>query len=136
VKSIVSAQSRLTGHVIDELHSAGIEIVSPNFMNQKQVGDTVFIPGKYRTKDKNVLEENTPENVIFDKADEAEGIEKRKELLAEVQDKIKKEEQELKVVKDVEQKAKLEEKIKKTKELKDKIEDKIEIKVDQLDKKD
>ena len=30
VKSIVSARSRLTGHVIDALHDAGIEIVSPN----------------------------------------------------------------------------------------------------------
>jgi len=88
VKSIVSAKSRLTGHVIDALHSAGIEILSPNFMNQKQVGDTIFIPKKYHTKDKEILNENTPEDVIFDKADEAEGLEKRKLLLEEVQQKL------------------------------------------------
>jgi len=135
VKSIVSAKSRLTGHVIDALHDADIEILSPNFMNQKQVGDTVFIPKKYHTKDKEVLEENTPENLIFDKAEEAEGIEKRKELLEEVEQKIKKEEKNLKAEKDTTSKEKIEEKIKKTKELKEKIENKIEAKVDELDKK-
>ncbi len=135
VKSIVSAKSRLTGSVIDALHSAGIEIVSPNFMNQKQVGDTVFIPKKYRTKDKEVLKENTPENLIFDKAEEAEGLEKRKELLAEVENKIKNEKAQLKEVKDDTVKKKLEEKLKSTEELKAKIEDRIETKVNELDKK-
>jgi len=134
VKSIISAKSRLTGHVIDSLHQAGIEIVSPNFMNQKQVGDTIFIPQKYRTKNKQVLEENTPENLIFDKAEEAEGIEKKKKLLAEVEEKIKKGNEELKSVNNQELKEQLEKKIKKTKELKEKIEDRIDKKVDELDK--
>jgi len=135
VKSIVSAKSRLTGHIIDALHEAGIEIVSPNFMNQKQVGDTVFIPKNYRPKDKTITEEHTPENVIFDKADEAEGIEKRKALLADVEDKIKQEKQQLKGTKDNTEKEKLEQKIQKTEELKQKIEQKIETKVEELDKK-
>jgi len=134
VKSIISAKSRLTGHVIDSLHKAGIEIVSPNFMNQKQVGDTVFIPQKYRTNNKEVLEENTPENLIFDKAEEAESIEKRKEFLAEVEEKIKKSNEELKSVDDLAQKQKLEKKLERTKELKEKIADKIDAKLDELDK--
>jgi len=133
VKSIISAKSRLTGHVIDSLHQAGIEIVSPNFMNQKQVGDTIFIPQKYRTNNREVLEENTPENLIFDKAEEAEGIEKKKELLAEVEEKIKKGNEELKSVDNQELKQKLEKKIEKTKELKEKIEDRIDKKLDELD---
>lgn len=135
VKSIVSAKSRLTAAVIDALHDAGIEILSPNFMNQKQVGDTVFIPKKYRTKNKEVLEENTPENVIFDKAEEAESLEKRKEVLAEVEKKIKTEKEQLKAAKDTTDKVKIEEKIKKTQELKQKIEQKIDAKVDELDNK-
>ncbi len=134
VKSIVSARSRLTGHVIDSLHQAGIEIVSPNFMNQRQVGNAVFIPKKYRTKNKAVLEENTPENLIFDKAEEAEGIEKRKEFLAEIEEKIKKKNEELKAVEDEEEKKKLEANLEKTKELKEKIVDKIDAKVDELNK--
>ncbi len=133
VKSIISAKSRLTGHVIDSLHQAGIEIVSPNFMNQKQVADTIFIPQKYRTNNREVLEENTPENLIFDKAEEAEGIEKKKKLLAEVEEKIKKDNEVLKSVDDHEQKQKLEKKIEKTKELKEKIEDRIDKKLDELD---
>ncbi len=133
VKSIISAKSRLTGHVIDSLHKAGIEIVSPNFMNQKQVGETIFIPQKYRTTNKEVLEENTPENLIFDKAEEAEVIEKKKELLAEVEKKIEKGNEELKSVNNEELKQKLEKKIEKTKELKEKIENRIDKQLDELD---
>ncbi len=132
VKSILSAKSRLTGHVIDSLHEAGIEILSPNFMNQKQVGDTVFIPKKYRTKNAAVLEESNAEDVIFDKAEEAGKIEKRKELLAEVEEKIKKGNEELKSA-DGQQKEKIEKKLEKTKELKEKITDNIDKKVDELD---
>jgi len=135
VKSIVSAKSKLTAAVIDCLHDADIEILSPNFMNQKQVGDTVFIPKKYVTRDKEVLEDTKPEAVIFDKAEEAEGLEKRKELLAEVEEKIKTEKKQLKEVKDTTDKVKIEEKIKKTEQLKEKIEKKIDAKVDEMDKK-
>jgi len=133
VKSIVSAKSRLTGSVIDALHDANIEILSPNFMNQKQVGDTVFIPKKYSTTDKEVLEENTPENVIFDKAEEAEGIEKRKNIVAQMEEKIKAEKENLKKAADETEKSKLEEKIKKTTELKEKLVDKIDTKMEKLD---
>ena len=133
VKSIVSAKSRLTGQVIDSLHEAGIEILSPNFMNQKQVGDTVFIPKKYRTNNIAVLEENTPEDVIFDKAEEAGKIEKRKELLAEDKEKIKKGHEDLRSADNQAQKEKLEKKLEKTKELKEKITDNIDKEIDKLD---
>ena len=134
VKSIVSAKSRLTGQVIDALHAAEIEIVSPTFMNQRQVNDTVFISKNYHRKDGHVINENTPENVIFDKADEAEGLEKRKILLEEVQQKLKAEQKKLKETKESSRKAVIEEKIKKTKKLKDKIESKIEAKAQEIDK--
>jgi len=133
IKSIVSSRSRLTGHVIDSLHQAGIEIVSPSFMNQKQVGDTVFIPKKHHSKTVDPNKENLPENIIFDKAEEAEGIEKKKALLADVEAKIKKGNEELKEIDNVEQRKKIEEKIEKTKELKEKIVDNIDAKVDKLD---
>lgn len=35
VRTLVSARSRLAGSVLDALHGAGIEIVSPSFMNQR-----------------------------------------------------------------------------------------------------
>ncbi len=67
VKSIISARSRLKGFVMDALHDTDIEIVSPSFMNQRQVNQTVFIPTKQRKPiaDKN---EEAPEDKIFDKA--------------------------------------------------------------------
>ena len=40
VRTLVSARSRLAGAALDALHGAGIEIVSPNFMNQR-----VLTPG-------------------------------------------------------------------------------------------
>lgn len=36
----------LLGNVMDTLHEHGIEIVSPTFMNQRQVNDIAFIPAK------------------------------------------------------------------------------------------
>lgn len=135
VKSIISARSQLTGAVIDSLHEAKIEILSPNFMNQKQVGNAVFIPERYISKSVQLSSDKKPENLIFDKAEDAEGIEKRKVLLAEVEQKIKKEEKALAGVKDSTDKEKLKEKIQKTKELKEKIVNKIDAKVDELDNK-
>ena len=89
IKTILSAQSRLNGAMLDCLHDAGIEIVSPNFMNQKQVGDTIFIPAKMSAVEEPVSEEDAPENVIFDKAEEAETLEQEKKELEEIENKIK-----------------------------------------------
>lgn len=133
VKSIVSATSILTGHVLDVLHEDGIEIVSPNFMNQRQVGETVFIPKKYRVKDQTMLDKAAAsESLIFDKAEEAESIEKRKQLLAEVENKIKLEQESLKAATDEESKQKIKLKLDTTIALKEKLQAKIDEKVDKL----
>lgn len=88
VKTVISARSKLYESMLDKLHDANIEIVSPNFMNQRQIGDTVFIPKKTRAKETAEASEN-PEALIFDKADIAETIEKRQQYLAETQAKVK-----------------------------------------------
>jgi len=88
VKTVISARSKLYESMLDKLHEANIEIVSPNFMNQRQIGDTVFIPKKTRAKETDEASEN-PEALIFDKADIAETIEKRQQYLVETQTKIK-----------------------------------------------
>jgi small-conductance mechanosensitive channel len=133
VKSIVTAKSVLTGHVIDVLHEDGIEIVSPNFMNQRQVGETVFIPKKHKLKDPN-MSNNTAasDSIIFDKADEAESIEKRKELLTEIEAKVKTEKELLKNATDEEAKAKIKTKLDTTIALKEKLQKKIDEKVEKL----
>ena len=133
VNSIISARSILTGHVIDVLHEDGIEIVSPNFMNQRQVGDTVFIPKKHRVKDPSLLE-NTgdTDSLIFDKAEEAESIEKRKALLTDVEIKLADEKEQLKQATDQQAKEKIQKKLDTTAALKEKLEAKIDERVDKL----
>lgn len=77
VNILLSAQSKLRQMMLDNLHSANIEIVSPTFMNQRQlkIGDLMVPQKKRGRKAKIVSEEQTPEEIIFDKADEAQKIE-------------------------------------------------------------
>ena len=74
VKSLISARSRLREAMLDALHAASIEIVSPNFMNTRAIADKkLFIPEPSR---KVVKEQQTQaEHVAFDKAEEAASVE-------------------------------------------------------------
>ena len=44
VKRLLSARSRLRTCVVDALHAADVEIVSPMFMNQRQLSQTAVVP--------------------------------------------------------------------------------------------
>lgn len=123
IKTVLSAQSRLNAFLLDALHEDGIEIVSPNFMNQKQVGDTIFIPKKVR-KSEETQQTDAPDNLIFDKAEEAETIEKRKETLESVDIKIKDFQERLKTAAPEEKEA-ITQKIEKWKEIKVKMSEKL-----------
>jgi len=94
-----SSNSLLNGSVMDALHKNGIEIVSPAFMNQRRVDDTVFIPSGRIIKTENE-EEKSPEDLIFDKAIQSEEIEKNKEYLKEYKDRIEELKKSLKEIKD------------------------------------
>lgn len=133
IKTILSATSRLHGHMLDALHEANIEIVSPNFMNQRQVGETIFIPKKVRVK----KEDNNspdPESLIFDKAEVAETIEKRKETVADVDAKLEQFTADLKVAENDEQKAAIQAKIDKWTEIKNKMVAKLDDQITDLSK--
>jgi small-conductance mechanosensitive channel len=87
VKYLISAESELRECMLDSLHHAGIEIVSPTFMNQRQQPlDKVFIPrGSRPSKSKPPeTDESRPEQRMFDKADIAEGEAKAEEQLKAV----------------------------------------------------
>jgi small-conductance mechanosensitive channel len=74
VKSLISARSRLREAVLDSLHAASIEIVSPNFMNTRAISDDkLFVPEPSRK----VAPEKVAqaEELAFDKADEAASAE-------------------------------------------------------------
>ncbi len=72
-KLLLSMRSNLRKQVIDSLHSAGVEIVSPTFMNQRQYrSNEVFI-----SEVKNYQERQnskTEKTHVFDKAETAETL--------------------------------------------------------------
>lgn len=90
VKRLITVRSHLNGAVLDGCQEAGIEIVSPAFMNQRQVDDIRFIP-RTRPKtseadeDHEVDEASLPEAMLFDKAEQAESREQLVATLAELE---------------------------------------------------
>ena len=80
---LVSARSRLRGMMLDALHEAGIEIVSPNFMNQRQltVDDKVIPQRRYYPPSRDD-KTGRAEEVLFSKAELASSVE-------QIQDKLK-----------------------------------------------
>ncbi len=85
-KKLVSMRTALRTSVIDALHNGGVEIVSPSFVNRREVLDPV-IP--VRVVQKPVETSASPEEVIFDKADDAERLELVKKSLTDTKAKIK-----------------------------------------------
>jgi small-conductance mechanosensitive channel len=88
VKQLLSTRSLLRKRVMDKLHAAGIEIVSPTYMNQRPLAaGHRSIPPVPESPPK---PEEAPEPLIFDKADEAEEIvhlrEEREQLSAEIKE--------------------------------------------------
>jgi small-conductance mechanosensitive channel len=74
IKVMLTTRSRLKKSILDTLHGANIEIVSPTFMNQRpQKEGVVFIP-KPNRKEESIpaVELKTAEEIAFDKADDAE----------------------------------------------------------------
>lgn len=86
VKYLISFKSKLRGHMLDVLHENGVEIVSPNFMNQRVYPqDQSFIPKRMKATE-NIS--RAPEDIIFDKADEAESVERIREMIQDRLDKV------------------------------------------------
>lgn len=127
VKTIISMESKLNAMILDALHDVGIEIVSPKFMNQRQVGETVFIPKKVRKAEKAKVDDvAAPENVIFDKAEEAESIEKLKDKLNDADSKLKIAQTELKEAETEETKEECKKRVEKWTAVKERILEKID----------
>lgn len=74
VKQILTCRSNLRKQVMDAVHGAGIEIVSPTFMNTRALDpDEQVVPVRTLRRQKD--DAPTPESIMFDKAEEAESIE-------------------------------------------------------------
>ena len=84
VDGLITARSRLRAHVLDTLHGAGVEIVSPSFMNQRpQTDGQKIIPQPYEVQHP-LDNEQKVEDIIFDKAEEASQRQQRLQRIDEI----------------------------------------------------
>lgn len=89
LSELVSKRTELHARMLDTLHDAGIEIVSPNFMNQRQLGlNHQVLPDRRSTDPTEPDTTDRPEKLMFDKAETAaqidELIERRHRLRDEI----------------------------------------------------
>ena len=81
-RRLLSARSDLRTAMLDRLHEAGIEIVSPTFMNQRQLGSaSTMIPGIDVTESP---EMGDFESLVFDKADLVESVEDLSDRIVDI----------------------------------------------------
>lgn len=93
ISQLLSRESQLRGAVLDALHAGGVEIVSPNFMNQRVLrDDQIFIPQATADGEPpaaaDAKSSTPPEKLMFDKADEAASTERLADLASAVEEKI------------------------------------------------
>ena len=80
VKHMLRTRSRLRASVLDSLHMDGIEIVSPNFMNQRVLDPAErFIPRRAHRRVTDENRDDVPAQLVFDKAERAGRIEELKD---------------------------------------------------------
>ncbi|PID81651.1 mechanosensitive ion channel protein MscS [bacterium DOLZORAL124_64_63] len=73
-KQLIAFRSRLRAAILDSLHEGGVEIVSPLFNNARQMPtDSPIIP-RPEVRDSRSAADAAPVDVVFDKAEEAEGL--------------------------------------------------------------
>ncbi len=84
-RRLLTARSDLRVAMLDRLHAAGIEIVSPSFMNQRQVQGDTMIPSDPVVP---TTERGDLEALAFDKADLAESVEQLSDKVAEINERI------------------------------------------------
>ncbi|MCW5517337.1 mechanosensitive ion channel family protein [Muriicola sp. Z0-33] len=120
----LSTTSLLNANVLDELHGAKIEIVSPSFMYQKRVDQQKFIPKAQ--VEKTIEKVKSPEELIFAEAIKSEEIEKKKDHLVQINKKIEAFKEKIKRLEDEEEIEKAKLNIKRLEEYKVKMDQSIQ----------
>lgn len=87
VKQLLSARSRLNSSILDSMHRAGVEILSPNFMSTRDVSGQIFTAQPI-IKEPPPVENREPEEIIFDKAEQAASLEDQKACLLEFEKRL------------------------------------------------
>lgn len=96
VKQLLTVRSNLRAKVLTTLHGAGVEIVSPNFMTQRQLREEERVLPPDASAPATADVGQVPEERIFDKADQAEELERLHVERGEIETKISKLEERLK----------------------------------------
>jgi len=87
---LVSARSRLRGKMLDALHDAGIEIVSPTFMNQRPLPPELkFIPKRKKIMQPEEDKKGRAEELLFSKAEVASAVENLEAKVKKLKEKLK-----------------------------------------------
>ena len=83
VTQLLTARSNLRKNILNVLHSNGVEIVSPAFMNQRRLPEGVKVmPARVLpdgVKPQQPAAEAAPEAIIFDKAEQASEVESQRD---------------------------------------------------------
>jgi small-conductance mechanosensitive channel len=89
VNRLLDKRRELRARTMDALHAAGVEIVSPNFMNTRAIDPNGrFVPDVEPMLEPATAEQST-DALVFDKAEEAISVENLREKLQEVKDRMK-----------------------------------------------
>ncbi len=80
-KRLISVQSSLYACVLDTLHGQGIEIMSPSYMNQRQLREGTNVIPAMQVTSAPVDQQTFAEEIVFDKAEQAEELEHQKNKL-------------------------------------------------------
>lgn len=83
---IVSSKSDLRGAVLDTLHAAGVEVMTPSVMDQRRIEGAVLPPPDVTPEPE--AESSNPESIMFDKAELAARIERFREQCVALQTEI------------------------------------------------
>ena len=121
--ALLTEPSELKKSILDTFHKHQVEMVSPSIGIQRDAGDTIYIPPivKVEAKETEAVKTALPEADIFDKAMQAESIEKAEERLVELDKTIAEVEKELATTTDEHRKEQLKGRLENIKQLKEKL---------------
>ncbi len=89
MKHLLSTRSELREQMLDTLHGAGIEIVSPAFMNTRALSAEAQVLSYAQVPiEKTDQKQATAETIIFDKADDAESVDRMRARLDALKNQI------------------------------------------------
>lgn len=89
VNRLLEKRRELRARTMDVLHAAGIEIVSPSFMNTRAIEKgQAFIP-EVGGDDDAAPTTGSPDAIVFDKAEKAASVSKLRESLAEAETRLR-----------------------------------------------